>query len=131
MISVVRKWFAPLLLQALVDGLHVIDSMAIIVVQISLTYFLKSVDSHSFFDISNVFPVGGEPGAQASAKLIKDRTLLGFARNWIGKAGRQGSIANCWSRRMGQSTQTRGFLIFSIPTVQTSSLTCLLKRTIG
>src|SRR5215472_7425301 len=59
-----------------------------------------------------IYPVGGEPGAQASAKLIKDRTLLGFERNWIGKAGRQGSIANCWSRRMGQSTQTRGFLIF-------------------
>jgi histone H2B len=29
-----------------------------------------------------IYPVGGEPGAQASAKLIKDRTLLGFARNW-------------------------------------------------
>ena len=59
MISGVRKRFAPLLLQALVDGLHVIDSMRIIVAQISLTYFRNSVDSHSFFDISNVFPVGG------------------------------------------------------------------------
>ena len=52
-----------------------------------------------------IYPVGGEPGAQASAKLIKDRTLLGFARNWTGEAGRQGSIASHWSRRMGQRTK--------------------------
>ena len=82
MISAVRKRFAPLLLHGLVDGLHVIDSMVIIVVQISLTYFSKSVHSHSFFDISNVFPVGGKSGGQAKVTVTrrKPEVIGGQAR---------------------------------------------------
>jgi hypothetical protein len=83
MISAVRKWFAPLFLQALVDGPHVIDSMTIIVAQISLTYFVKSVDSHSFFDISNVFPVGGKSGGQAKITVTRRKLEV--------KEGRRGS----------------------------------------
>ena len=74
MISSVRKWFAPLLLQALVDGLHVIDSMRIIIAKIPLTYFGNSVDSHSFFDISNVFPVGGKSGGQAKVTVTRRKS---------------------------------------------------------
>ena len=82
MISGVRKCFAPLLLQALVDGLHVVDSMRIIVAKISLTYFGNSVNSHSFFDISNVFPVGGKSGGQAKVTVTrrKSEVIGGQAR---------------------------------------------------
>jgi hypothetical protein len=50
---------APFFLQGLVDSLQVIDSRGVLVAIISLTSFPESVDSHSFFDITNVFPVGG------------------------------------------------------------------------
>jgi len=158
------RWPAPRPLQGPVDGLHVTECKWFTGTQFSLTGRRKRVKSQSFFDIANVFPVGGEsgiqarspgtvktesfwragegllascwlrrtsrlpkakieapscwpiypvdgePGAQASARRwIKDRTLESFARNWTEKAGRQGSIANRWSRWMGQH-QARGFL---------------------
>jgi hypothetical protein len=43
-----------------VDEPQIIDSRQIIVRKISLTPSHERVDSHSFFDISKVFPVGGE-----------------------------------------------------------------------
>ena len=42
------------------DALQIADLKTIIVKQFRLTSGLGSVDSHSFFDISNVFPIGGE-----------------------------------------------------------------------
>ena len=42
------------------DGPQIIDSKQIIVAKILLTPSCGGVDSHSFFGISSVFPVGGE-----------------------------------------------------------------------
>jgi hypothetical protein len=62
MVTVVSWCVALICLQGLVESTHVIDFAPIIVAQNSLTKFLKRVDSQSFFDISNVFPIGGESG---------------------------------------------------------------------
>ena len=48
-----------------------IDFAPIIVAQNSLTKFLKSVDSQSFFDISNVFPIGGESGIRVKVTFAQ------------------------------------------------------------
>jgi hypothetical protein len=60
----------------------VIDYARIIVVQNSLTKFLKRVDSQSFFDISNVFPVGGESGSQAQVTTAQRK--LKRCEGWRG-----------------------------------------------
>ena len=65
MVAVVSSCGAPISLQHLVESTHVIDFVPIIVAQNSLTKFSKGVDSQSFFDISNVFPVGGKSGIRA------------------------------------------------------------------
>ena len=50
------------------------------------------------------------PEPELQRKLIKDRALWSVERCLAKKAGRQGSIANRWSRRMGQPNS--GLLIF-------------------
>jgi len=50
------------------------------------------------------------PEPELQRKLIKDRALWSVERCLAEKAGRQGSIANRWSRRMGQ--RNSGFLSF-------------------
>ena len=62
-----------------------IDFTPIIVAQNSLTKFLNRVDSQSFFDISNVFPVGGESGNQAKVTTAQ--------RKLKRCEGRRGSIS--------------------------------------
>jgi hypothetical protein len=54
-----------------VDGLQVIDFMIFIDAIILLTKNVTGVDSHSFFDISNVFPVGGKSGIQAKVTVAR------------------------------------------------------------
>jgi hypothetical protein len=48
-----------------VDALQAIDSAWLIYQKNYLTKNTKRVDSQLFFDISKVFPVGGESGSQA------------------------------------------------------------------
>jgi len=52
----------------------------------------KSVDSQSFFDVSDVFPVGGESGAQAKGHQRAAQAESAWRAS-------EGLIANCWSRR--------------------------------
>ena len=66
--AVFREPPAPFFLQGGVDSLQAIDSRGVLVAIIWLTSFPKSVDSHSFFDITNVFPVGGESGTQVRSR---------------------------------------------------------------
>jgi len=86
---------APFFLQALVDGLHAADNKGVLGVIISLTSFHKRVNSQSFFDITNVFPVGGESGTQVrsrqhgeSWKRRKPEAARGSARVYQQAAGR-------------------------------------------
>ena len=66
MVAVLLQGAAQILLQGLVESSHVIDFTPIIVAQNSLTKSLKRVDSQSFFDISNVFPIGGKSGIRVT-----------------------------------------------------------------
>ena len=66
MVAVLLQGAAQILLQGLVESSHVIDFTPIIVAQNSLTKFLNRVDSQSFFDISNVFPIGGKSGIRVN-----------------------------------------------------------------
>lgn len=51
------------------------------------------------------------PEPKLQRKLIKDRTLESFARNWTEKAGRQGSISEPLVEANG-STSSSGLLAF-------------------
>jgi hypothetical protein len=65
-----------------VDAPQLTDSAWVIYARNRLTKNTNSVDSHSFFDISKVFPVGGESGSQA--KVTSQRRKL-FKRWRAGK----------------------------------------------
>jgi hypothetical protein len=56
-----------MLQQMVVDELHLIENREDRVADKELTKILGRVDSVSFFDSTEVFPVGGESGAQASS----------------------------------------------------------------
>ena len=73
------------------DGLQVIDSKEVLGAIISLTSFHMSVDSQSFFDITNVFPVGGESGTQVRSQPHSEE--LETARSWKRREGQRGSIS--------------------------------------
>jgi hypothetical protein len=66
MVIVLFQSAALISLQPLVDSSHVVDLASIIVAQNSLTKFLRGVDSQSFFDISDVFPIGGKSGIRVT-----------------------------------------------------------------
>src|SRR5258708_30516069 len=57
-----------------------------------LTWIIGGVKSTSFFDISKVFPVGGECRGPSESHLIG-----GESRKC--QEGKRGSVANCWLRR--------------------------------
>ena len=71
MVAVLLEGAAQILLHGLVEGPHVIDFAPIIVAQNSLTKSLERVDSQSFFDISNVFPIGGESGIRVEVTFAQ------------------------------------------------------------
>ena len=99
MVAVLPLGSAQILLHGLVESPYVIDFAPIIVAQNSLTKFLKRVDSQSFFDISNVFPIGGQSGIR-----VKGHRRTAQAGNGVGwKRRRAGKdlAADCWSRRTG------------------------------
>ena len=84
-------------LQGPVDRLQLIDSEGLLGAINPLTSFPKSVDSHSFFDITNVFPVGGESGTQVRSRQHGEswkRRKLEAARG-----STRVYLASCWSRR--------------------------------
>src|SRR5258708_40151238 len=57
-----------------------------------LTWIIGGVESTSFFDISKVFPVGGECRGPSESHLTG-----GESRKR--QEGKRGSVANCWLRR--------------------------------
>jgi len=80
-------------LQGPVDRLQVIDSEGLLGAINSLTSFRKGVDSHSFFDITNVLPVGGESGTQVRSRQHGEswkRRKLETARAGSGKRVSEG-----------------------------------------
>ena len=58
--TALQKYGALLLVKASVDGLQSVDFKQVIFAKNELTKKQKSVNSQLFFDISKVFPVGGE-----------------------------------------------------------------------
>jgi hypothetical protein len=68
-----------------VDRPQVIDSKNVLAAIISLTSFQMSVDSQSFFDITDVFPVGGESGTQVRSRP--------YGASWKRQEGQRGSIS--------------------------------------
>ena len=70
-----------------------VDFRQLILSKIRLTKIVIGVDSHSFFDISNVFPVGGKSGIRAEGHR---RTA---------QAGSEGGPARIYQQTAGRGEQ--------------------------
>jgi hypothetical protein len=135
--TVCKNPVAPFFGTRVVDELHSIENTRDKSARFSLTKNMGGVKTQSFFDISNVFPIGGASGARASGHRPKARAdasgvrlslallpsrgvtastpprmgwasrLRGCDNPQHGRRARQGSIATCWLRRTRDKSKAR------------------------